>query len=75
MASSSFLGPGFESFHGRLNGITGKGSWCAKKLDLLQYLQIDLGDRYQVTMIGMQGNAHHEWVLEHRKTVNCRFVN
>lgn len=74
VTSSSSLGPGFEPFYGRLDGAAGNGSWCAKYHDLAAYLQIDLGDRYQVSMIAVQGNQLHEWLLEKKKKVNCRYV-
>lgn len=74
MRSSSVLGPGFEPFHGRLNGMTGSGSWCGNRTDLDSYLQIDLGERFQVSMIAIQGNDLHEWVIEKKIQINCRYV-
>lgn len=72
MTSSSVLGPGFEPFHGRLNSMSGSGSWCSTNLDQEAYLQIDLGDRFQVTMLGIQGNALHKWIVEKKIRVSCR---
>lgn len=64
MISSTTMGVGFEPFHGRLRGMSGNGSWCGKSSDLDPYLQIDLGDRFQVSMIAIQGNELYEWVQE-----------
>lgn len=72
MTSSSNLGAGFEAFHGRLNRASGNGSWCKGKLDISSYLQIDLGNRFQVSMIAMQGNRLYEWVTVLKKKINCR---
>lgn len=74
MSSSSSFGAGFEPFHGRLNSASGNGSWCKDKNDLSSYLQIDLGNRFQVSMISIQGNDMYEWVNVVKKRVNCRFV-
>lgn len=62
--SSTTMGVGFEPFHGRLRGMSGNGSWCGKSSDLDPYLQIDLGDRFRVSMIAIQGNELYEWVQE-----------
>ena len=75
ITSSSSFGPGFEPFHGRLNGVSGNGSWCAlKTTDKAPYLQIDLGSRFQVSMIAIQGNPIYEFVTVLKKRVNCRYV-
>lgn len=74
MTSSSSRGPGFEPFHGRLNDVSGNGSWCADERDLESYLQIDLGNRFQVSMIAIQGNELKEFATVWRKQVNCRYV-
>jgi len=54
--------------------MTGNGSWCGNRTDLDSYLQIDLGERFQVSMIAIQGNDLHEWVIEKKIRVNCRYV-
>jgi len=74
MTSSSFLGPGFEPFRGRLNDISGNGSWCADRRDVESYLQIDLGNRFQISMIAIQGNELQEFVTTVSKQVNCMYV-
>ncbi len=74
MTASSYLKPGFEPFRGRLNGVSGNGSWCSAVIDLNSYLQIDLGNRYQVSMIAIQGNDLNEFVNVMKKRVNCRYV-
>ena len=74
MTSSSFRGPGFEAFRGRLNDISGNGSWCADASDVESYLQIDLGNRFQISMIAIQGNELYEFVTTFKKQVNCRYV-
>ncbi|KAJ7379104.1 hypothetical protein OS493_018903 [Desmophyllum pertusum] len=75
ITSSSSFGPGFEPFHGRLNSVSGNGSWCAlKTTDKAPYLQIDLGSRFQVSMIAIQGNPIYEFVTVLKKRVNCRYV-
>ena len=74
MTSSSYHGPGFEPFRGRLNAISGNGSWCADARDAESYLQIDLGNRFQISMIAIQGNELHEFVTIVKKEVNCRYV-
>ena len=74
MTSSSFRGPGFEPFRGRLNDISGNGSWCADASDVESYLQIDLGNRFQISMIAIQGNELYEFVTIVKTQVNCRYV-
>ena len=74
MTSSSFRGPGFEPFRGRLNDISGNGSWCADGRDVEPYLQIDLGNRFQISMIAIQGNEIHEFVTILKTQVNCRYA-
>lgn len=74
MTSSSYYGPGFEPFRGRLNGDSGNGSWCADARDVESYLQIDLGDRFQISMIAIQGNELFQFPTIHRVQVNCRYV-
>lgn len=74
MTASSYLGPGFEPFRGRLNGVSGNGSWCKAVNDQESYLQIDLGNRFQVSMIAIQGNEIHEFVTVWKKRVNCRYA-
>ena len=73
MTSSSILGPGFEPFHGRLSGASGNGSWCGENTDTEAYLEIDLGDRFQISMIAVQGNEVYEWTFRRHLRVNCRY--
>ena len=74
MTSSSFRGPGFEPFRGRLNDVSGNGSWCADERDVESYLQIDLGNRFQISMIAIQGNELPQFAIIYREQVNCRYV-
>ena len=74
VTASSYRGPGFEPFRGRLNDMSGNGSWCGAVNDKESFLQIDLGGRFQVSMIAIQGNELYEFVDVLKKIVNCRYV-
>ena len=67
-------------FQGRLHfqGIASKaGSWSARKNDLHQWLQVDLGSQYtKLTRIATQGrNAFSQWVTKYKLTYSNDEVN
>ena len=62
-------------FHGRLHFKA--GSWSARRHDLHQWLQVDLGSQYtKVTRVATQGsNAYSEWVTKYKLTYGDDGVN
>ena len=58
-------------FQGRLHfqgGFFKAGSWSARRNDLFQWLQVDLGSQYiKVTCVATQGrNGHSQWVTRYK---------
>ena len=66
-------------FQGRLHfqRIFEGGSWLARKNDLHQWLQVDLGSQYtKVTRVATQGrNAVKQWVTKYKLTYSNDGVN
>ena len=66
MSASTYNGGGCAASLGRLNLAAGSGkvgSWCAKRNDVNQWLQIDLGSLTTVTKVATQGRQDSsQWV-------------
>ena len=60
LTSSSDWSAALSASHGRMNG---PASWSARRNDLNQWIQVDLGIKKPVTAIGTQGRKNHnQWV-------------
>ena len=79
ITASSQWDSNHASFQGRLHfqGIFEGGSWSARKNDLHQWLQVDLGSQYtKVTRVATQGrNAVNQWVTKYKLTYSKDGVN
>jgi len=66
ITASSSYGIAVSAYNARLNKVSSngvKGGWAAGKLDLNQWLQVDLGRRYQIHAIATQGLYNYaQWV-------------
>ena len=69
MSASTIYGGAYGANLGRLNlaAPSGKaGAWCAKKNDVNQWLQIDLGTPTTVTKVATQGRQDSsQWVTSY----------
>ncbi|XP_048585280.1 uncharacterized protein LOC5502169 isoform X2 [Nematostella vectensis] len=52
MSASSWLGPGFKPWLGRLNS---GGAWCSRHNNVTQYLQVILQPMYSISAVVIQG--------------------
>ena len=69
MSASSQWDANHGASQGRLQAASGKGgSWTARKNDIHQWLQIDLGNQQtKVTRVATQGrNGQNQWVKKYR---------
>ena len=71
ISASSQWDSSHAPFQGRLHfqGVFFKsGSWSARRNDLSQWLQVDLGSQYiKVTRVATQGrNGHSQWVTRYK---------
>eukprot|EP00058_Branchiostoma_floridae_P006900 XP_002592388.1 hypothetical protein BRAFLDRAFT_67253 [Branchiostoma floridae] len=51
ITASSFLGPDYEPYRGRLNGVAGAGAWIAKYTNIGQWLQVFPGNADRNTIV------------------------
>ena len=65
MTASSYYNSSYLPAYGRLNFNTA-GRWCARTNGNDEYLQVDLGQLYEVCGVATQGNSQYdgndEWV-------------
>ena len=72
ITSSSSLDENNQPYFGRLvresiDQSDIKGCWCARDVNLRQYLEADLGEKKTITGIATQGYvAHDNWVVSYR---------
>ena len=65
ITASSQYSDGYQAAYGRLNGNRGDG-WCAKEAGRNDdWLQVDLGETFQVCAVATQGDRNgNEWVTD-----------
>eukprot|EP00058_Branchiostoma_floridae_P006895 XP_002592383.1 hypothetical protein BRAFLDRAFT_67247 [Branchiostoma floridae] len=51
ITASTFLGPDYEPYRGRLNGVAGAGAWIAKYTNIGQWLQVFPGNADRNTIV------------------------
>ena len=70
ISASSQWRPNHAAQQARLNFKAGggkTGSWSAKRNDLHQWLQVDLGNTTRITHIATQGrNGYSQWVTQYK---------
>ncbi|XP_078665994.1 lactadherin-like [Branchiostoma floridae x Branchiostoma belcheri] len=65
--TASSISVGFESYHGRLNGVAGVGAWAARTNTIGEWLQVDLGEMKTVTGTIIQGRSSaDQWVTSYK---------
>ena len=79
-----FAASSFKVLHepgaARLNRVIGGGAWCAERNTLGEYLEIDLGQKSNVTGISTQGKHGQDgkWVtvyeLHHRPDAKSAYI-
>ena len=61
MAASSSYSNSYQPVYGRLNAVDG---WCAKTNGSDEYLQVDLGQLYEVCGVATQGGGQYDAIDE-----------
>ncbi|XP_060103746.1 contactin-associated protein-like 2 [Heteronotia binoei] len=66
-SSSSYLSNSYAPGYAKLNKRGGAGGWCPSDSDHYQWLQVDFGNRKQISSIATQGRySSSDWVTQYR---------